>query len=174
MPAGGVRLFASLSVDAYAQIAACSDSSSSSSRRSDILAAAAADGSSRDALMLQFALITTQLKYASASCGSSSVISGLLHHVMPTCQTLVAMGKLVERPLGVDSDSGSSSSSSGVEQQRERVRMMQPWIHLCGRCLFFAGSQLLLTLEDPAAARAAGMSAKVTMVIEQVRGVVFC
>lgn len=172
--AGCIRCFAQLVMDACAQIAASSDSSnsSSSSRLSDVLAAAVTNSSTRDALLLQFALITTQLKYASGGRCSTSVVSGLLHYAMPTCQTLVAMGKLIERPLGIDSDSGSSSvSSSSVEQQRERVRAMVPWIHLAGRCLFFAGSQLLLVLEDPAAARAAGMNAKVTVVMEQVR---FC
>jgi hypothetical protein len=172
--AGCIRCFASLVMDACAQIAASSDSSnsnsSSSSRLSDVLAAAVTNSSTRDALLLQFALITTQLKYASGGRCSTSVVSGLLHYAMPTCQTLVATGKLVERPLGIDSDSGSSSvSSSSVEQQRERVRAMVPWIHLAGRCLFFAGCQLLLVLEDPAAARAAGRNAKVTVVMEQVR-----
>jgi hypothetical protein len=61
-----------------------------------------------------------------------------------------------------------SSGSRGVEEQRVRVRTMLPWVHLCGRTLFFAGSQLLLAMEDPAAAMVAGLNASAVNAMEQV------
>jgi hypothetical protein len=167
---GGIRFFASLAMDACGQMAAPSGSTT----RSDKVAAAAAGGSTRDALLLQFALFTTQLKYATGSCGSTSVVSGLFHHVMPTCRAATAFGKLIERSVGLNSSSGSISGSSSVEEQRERVQTMLPWIHLCGRSLFFAGGQLLLALDGPAAGlKSAGLSANAPQVMEQVSGVVF-
>ena len=96
-------------------------------------------------------------------------MSGLLHHVLPTCRTVIELGRLIEVPLGIDSSGKSCVSSSSVEEQRERVQALLPWIHLCGRSLYFAGRQLLMALEDPAAARAAGLNAQVPPVIEQVR-----
>jgi hypothetical protein len=70
-------------------------------------------------------------------------------------------------PKSVSSSSGGVSSSS-FEEQGERVRVMLPWIHLCGRCLFFAGSQLLLAMEDPAAARAPSVDATAFERMQQV------
>jgi hypothetical protein len=49
------------------------------------------------------------------------------------------------------------------------VRTLQFWLHLCGRCLFFAGSQLLRTMEDPAAAAAPGLSGSSLTAIDEVR-----
>jgi hypothetical protein len=95
----------------------------------------------------------------------------MLHHVMPTCRTVIALGKLIEPYVGLDSDNDADRvSCSSVEEQGLRVRTMQPWIHLAGRSLFFAGSQLLLVLDDPAAARAAGMKAQVIDMMQQVSG----
>jgi hypothetical protein len=170
-------MFASLALDACRETAA--PLTSNSSTCSEVTAAAAADSSTRYALLLQFALITTQLKYATGSCGSTSVVSGLFHHVMPTCRAVTALGKLIGRTAGLNSDGASSSGhtssgSRGVEEHRERVQTMLPWIHLCGRCLFFAGGQLLMALDGPAAGLSSpGLSANAPQIMEQVSRVVF-
>ncbi len=78
---------------------------------------------------------------------------------------------MIERTVGIDSGpDGKNLSSSSAEEQRVRVQTLLPWIHLSGHCLFFAGSQLLLAMEDPAAARAPGLSDRVQEVTQQVRG----
>jgi hypothetical protein len=100
-------------------------------------------------------------------------VSGLLHHVLPSCRTAIELGRLIEVPSGIDSSGKSCVSSSSVEEQRERVQALLLWIHLCGRSLYFAGRQLLMALEDPAAARATGLNAQVPPVIEQVRNLVY-
>lgn len=80
------------------------------------------------------------------------------------------LGKMIERTVGIDSGpDGKNLSSSSAEEQQVRVQTLLPWIHLSGRCLFFAGSQLLLAMEDPAAARAPGLSDRVQDVTQQVR-----
>jgi hypothetical protein len=145
-----------------------------SSTRSTVLAAAASDSSTRDELLLQFGLITTQLKYAASSCRITSVISGLLHDVYPIALTLARLSKCLWCSVGMDSAGGGSSgttcSSSSDEEQQVRVRMMAPWIHLCGRYLFVGGSQLLLALEEPAPATAPGMDGDSLGLTEEVSG----
>jgi hypothetical protein len=143
MPPTNIRMFASLASDAFGQMAA----PPMSGTRSDLLAAAAADSSTRDALLMQskllmqFGLITTQLKYACGNCGSTSVVSGMLHHVMPTCRTVIALGKLIEPYVGLDSDNDADRvSCSSVEELGLRVRTMQPWIHLAAVCSLLAAS----------------------------------
>jgi hypothetical protein len=170
MHVGATRMFAFLATIACYEVAAPPGSTgSTSSTRSDILAAAVSDSSTRDALLLQFELITTQLKCA-ASCGSGSVFVGLLNHVTPTCQTVVRLAKLVSRTVGIDSgcDTSNSVSSSSAEEQGVRVGALLPWIHLAGRCLFFAGSQLMLAMKDPAAAHARGLSADAVQGVNKV------
>jgi hypothetical protein len=179
MTSTNIRIFASLGTNACLEVTDPTPKSSSSSSR-DILTAAAADSSTQDAFLLQFGLITTQLKYATGSYDRMEVFTGLLHHVLLAARAVVAIAKLIEGSVGINSDlpdngvsssissSGVSvnsnlpnnvSSSSSVEEQGVRVRAMLPWIHLTGRCLFFAGSQLLLAMEDPAAARAPSVDA---------------
>jgi hypothetical protein len=175
--AGAICQFASLSNRAFSEVAAAPGSSSSSSSSSDPIAAAASDSSSRDALLLQFALIMTQLKWATSSNGSISVFTCLFHQVSPACWAVVRLSKLIERSVGLNSDIWADSKpptgSSSVQQQRERVQMMLPWIHLTGRCLFFAGSQLLLALQDSTAAQAPGLGDGSVILMGQVRHVVW-
>jgi hypothetical protein len=149
-----------------------------------MLAAAASD-STRDALLLQFGLITTQLKYAASSFRSTNGVSGLFHDVYPIAVTLARLSNCLWCSVGMDSTgdgssgstisssssgiTNSSSSSSDVDQQ-VRVRMMAPWIHLCGRYLFVGGSLLLLALEEPAPATALGMGGDCLGLTEEVSG----
>jgi hypothetical protein len=74
--------------------------------------------------------------------------------------------------VGLDSDVpaiiSSSVSSRSVEERRLLVQTMVPWIHLAGRCLFFAGSLLLMVMEDPAAAEATPVNHTVNGTTQQV------
>jgi hypothetical protein len=170
-PAGNIHMFASFAANACREVAATPGSGSSS-----IVAAAVSDSSTRDALLLQFALITTQLKYAAAGAGRASFFTNLFYHVMPVSRAVAGLGNLIQRTVGLNtqhSDAGSSSvrsssGSSGVEEQRERVRVMLPWIHLCGRCLFCAGSQLLLAMENGGASTVSWLNASTVKTMEQV------
>lgn len=91
VPAGGIRMFASLATNACYEVAERHNSlPPSSSAHNAALGAALTDSSNRDALLLQFGLITMQLKYTISSSGSTSVFSGLFHHVMPTCRAVVS------------------------------------------------------------------------------------
>jgi hypothetical protein len=138
------------------------------------------------ALLLQFGLITTQLKYAASSFRSINGVSGFFHDVYPIAVTLARLSNCLWCSVGMDSagdgSSGStiSSSSSGITNsstssssdvdQQVRVRMMAPWIHLCGRYLFVGGSLLLLALEEPAPATALGMGGDCLGLTEEVSG----
>jgi hypothetical protein len=134
-------------------------------------AAALSDSSTRDAILLQVGHITTQLKYATAHCGGTQVFSALLHHVSPNGKMIYRLGKLVERSVGMNSspgDSSTSTSSSSTVDQATRLQTMTPWIALCGRYLYFAGSQLLLVIDEPAAGQARGLSEGCMGAIQQV------
>jgi hypothetical protein len=71
--------------------------------------------------------------------------------------------------VGMSSSPTISSSSSSMDQAT-RVHAMVPWIALCGRYLYFAGSQLLLAMDDPAVARTQGLDAFTVHFVGQVRG----
>jgi hypothetical protein len=104
MPAGSIRLFASLATTACH--AAISPPSSSSSSRRGMVAAAAYDASLRDALLLQFGLITTQLKYAAGSGNGVNTISALNLHVGPSARAVTKLSKLMEAALGMEAAAG--------------------------------------------------------------------
>jgi hypothetical protein len=82
MPSTNIRIFASLGTNACLEVTDPTPNSSSSSG-SEIVMAAASDSSTQDAFLLQFGLITTQLKYAAGTYDRMEVFTGLLHH--PTC-----------------------------------------------------------------------------------------
>jgi hypothetical protein len=147
MPPGTIRLFSCLAADTVAQLASAPPSSSSSS---SMLRAAVSNSSSREVLLLQHSLIISQMKFTSANNVSASLFAGLFQNVTQSCHAARALALLVEESVGVNSSgSGSSSASSN-----DRVEVLAPWIALAGRCLYFAGSQLLLVTQDAAAVRA--------------------
>jgi hypothetical protein len=122
-------------------------------------------------MLLQFELMTTQLKFASAHCGGNQVFSSILHHVLPNGKTLLRLGKLVGRSVGISSspsDSTSSKPRSSTVDQAARLQTLTHWIALCGRYLYFAGSQLLLAVDDPAAGQSRGLSGECQGPIQQV------
>lgn len=140
-----IRMFASLVTGASYEVVGAPDGP----YFSNSTAAAASDSSTRSALLLQFGLTLTTLKYCGSNCGDTAVFYGLLHHVGPTLLATVMLGGIAQCTLGLE-----SVSSSSVEEQSVRVQAMQSWIHLCGRSMFTAGRQLLLALEEPAAVAA--------------------
>jgi hypothetical protein len=159
------RVFAALTMMALNE--SCEEAEPIGSSTSDaMVATAASDGSTRDALLLQHGLITTQLKHASISCCGTSVFSGLFHHLVPTARTLLRLASHIDHRV----DSSCDSSSSRVaEEQRVRAQTLLPWVHLGGRCMFFAGSQLLRVMEEPAAAEAPGLRDGCPIAVQKVR-----
>lgn len=160
-----VRVFAALTMMALNE--SCEEAEPvGSSTCGAMVAAAASDHSTRDALLLQHGLIMTQLKHASISCGGTSVFSGLFHHLVPTVRALVRLTSHIDHRFN---SSSGSSSSGGVEKQRVQLQTLLPWVHLCGRCMFFAGSQLLRVMEEPAATEAPGLRDGCPIAVQQVK-----
>jgi hypothetical protein len=147
-----------------------------------MVVAAAFDDGLRDALLLQFGLITTQLKFASGSGNGVNTISALNTHVGPTARAVAKLSKLMEAAVGMDSKEAigglgsSGSSSSRVEENSEdadgqtsnRVEQMAPWLALAGCCLYFGGSQLLVLMESAAATAAPNLTGAALDVMQQV------
>jgi hypothetical protein len=120
IPPGSIRMFASLATNACLEVAVPPSSSSSSSGGSSIVAAAVSDSSTRDAFLLQFALITTQLKHAASSAGSTSSFSGLFHHTLTTSQTVAGLGWLIEGTVGLNTQQADATSSVVLTKQRQQ------------------------------------------------------
>jgi hypothetical protein len=197
MHAGAIRLFAALATAAANEAGPQQNISSSdvvtllqsSSSSRTMVVAAAHDDSLRDALLLQFGLITTQLKYATSSVDGSNVISALIQHVGPSCKSAVKLSKLIEAAVNMDSNdaigvagtnisiNGSSLANSkgedDVNNAPDRLKLLTPWLALAGRCLYFAGAQLLVAMESNAAAAPPNLTAAALDVVQDVLAAVF-
>uniref|UniRef100_A0A383W035 MYND-type domain-containing protein n=1 Tax=Tetradesmus obliquus TaxID=3088 RepID=A0A383W035_TETOB len=140
-----IRLVAALTTAACNKCIALPGESSSSS---SVVAAAAADAGLRDALLLPFGLITTQLKQAAGSVDGAGVISALVQR-SPSVKAVTKLSKQAEASVGMDSDgatgglSSSSTSSSRVGntdaegcQAASDIALgtLAPWLALAGRC----------------------------------------